>query len=52
MTFERNDKKEPKIIRISEIKNASLLNKLLKEHGEIIVKNPTGPDIKVTFMNY
>jgi len=44
--------KEIKMINISEIKNARLLNKLLTENEKVFVKNPYGPDIVLSFHKY
>jgi len=44
--------KEIKMINISEIKNARLLNELLTENEKVYVKNPYGPDIVLSFHKY
>jgi len=38
-----------KIVNISLIRNAKIINDLLNEHGEVYVTNPHGLPIKITF---
>lgn len=44
-----NKAEDVKVINVSQVRNARVLNDLLNEHGTIYIINPQGKPIKVTF---